>query len=112
MITINKPVYICEFCKKKYFRKHACERHEKYCLKNPVNDFICFKDCKHLELIEMSTQIGWTGEDELMRDLNCYQCNAKDIYLYSSKAEFCNHSTIEFSEKMPLTCDKYKSKKY
>lgn len=43
--------YKCDFCGKKYEVRHACERHENACKKNPENDRACFK-CKLLDKID------------------------------------------------------------
>jgi len=44
----NITIYKCDFCKKKYEKQQACEKHEKYCTKNPENHSIC-SGCIYLE---------------------------------------------------------------
>ena len=35
MKTIVKPVYYCDYCKKRYLHKGFAEKHEKHCTANP-----------------------------------------------------------------------------
>lgn len=62
----NVTIYKCDFCKKELKRKHAMEKHEIRCNKNPVNDRPCLNGCKHLEQKEVSWESGtqnyMTGE--------------------------------------------------
>lgn len=48
IVTNNITVYQCEHCKKKLFRKHAMELHEKFCSKNPENYRVCLS-CPFME---------------------------------------------------------------
>jgi hypothetical protein len=43
-----KPVYYCDFCKKKGLSKHAMVKHEKFCSGNPENNVAC-QGCVNLE---------------------------------------------------------------
>jgi hypothetical protein len=49
MKTKIMEIHTCEFCGKYYKMKHHAKRHEKFCRNNPINDHVCFRDCKNLE---------------------------------------------------------------
>lgn len=36
MLTVTRPVYYCEFCKRHRLTKHAIEKHEPRCIYNPI----------------------------------------------------------------------------
>lgn len=110
--------WTCEHCKKKYYVKHAAEKHEKFCLKNPANDHKCFQHCTHL--IKGSEQyttvdIGHYGAyGEVNRAT--FQCALTGKFMYSAIAERKNIVPIyndydavgRTYERMPLECDLYK----
>ena len=93
-ITLNHTLYHCDFCKKKLFRKHAMEKHEKACGANPENKHPCH------------TCSFFAGKPT-------YKCTALDIYLYSKSAKEKGllqkyPEMFEEKEMMPFECDKYK----
>lgn len=60
MITRKiKEIYICEHCDRRYFRKHACLKHEPVCKKNPENIPACF-GCDHLTKAEEGSEDKFT----------------------------------------------------
>lgn len=71
-----RKVYTCDHCKKKYFVKSACEKHEEWCYQNPKNFLPCFQGCKYL--------------DEVVVEINIDCENPYSPYNRSSKTLYCN----------------------
>lgn len=115
MITITKPTYKCEHCRKMYQVKGACEKHEKACSKNPINDRPCF-DCDHCEKVTVS-HIFDTFQGEGKEFVSVLKCKEKNIFLVPPKAEHRgNYYEGESlgdgelpNESMPKQCDKRKN---
>ena len=114
MKTQIKEIYKCDFCNKLYQVKSACEKHEKVCTKNPINDRICHH-CWHLD--KKTTQIDnsqsdyQTGETVLV-DRDFFYCNYKHIFLYTPQNEMKQNFKHTDSEggylenfPMPISCD-------
>lgn len=108
METETREIYKCEFCGKRYLRKHLAEYHEKVCWKNPDNNRPCF-DCHN---ISKETAIRyfdeWDGEQGTEK-LKLLYCKAKDIYLYPPKVEikgnaFLSDDLDKINQPMPKTC--------
>lgn len=80
-ITDNITVYQCEFCKKKLFRKHAMEHHEKYCRLNPEMERVCY-DCifKKETVVKVHKQ-GEHGEP-YTEDYKAYSCEKLNTLIY------------------------------
>lgn len=100
MTQHEATVYKCGHCRKHYLVKHACERHEKYCAKNPNNQHACFS-CDHLvkdkeDVEQHNGNIAWTQVT--------FHCSKLDKYLHSFKAEQRGHSCLGDTERMPLEC--------
>jgi hypothetical protein len=93
-------VYKCGFCRKKYLVKHACEKHEKYCPKNPNNWHVCW-DCPHLETGRVETEGGYMEPGPTFKTFRCTKLE-KDLHSYV--AERIGHSCIGDTERMPLFC--------
>ena len=83
--TENVTVYGCDFCKKKLFRKHAMERHEKYCLGKPENQPAC-SGCVFLKetTVDISTGSDYHGE-EGYRAVKAFECTKLEKLLYPIK---------------------------
>jgi hypothetical protein len=96
----ERKVYKCGFCRKYYLMKHACERHEKYCAKNPVNRHKCYS-CKFLEVDRSPNDEGLS--------VKTFYCIKLEKELHTVKAEKLNHSCLGHTERMPLICCHFKS---
>lgn len=94
MIQIEATVYKCEFCRKHYLVRHACEKHEKYCPKNPNNWHQCFT-CPHLDHKKKQS-----GEDVWYTE---FYCKPMDKQLHSYIAERRGHMCLGDTERMPLS---------
>ena len=114
MITITKPTYKCEHCRKLYQMKSACVAHEPRCVKNPVNKRPCF-DCEISKMLEVDHRFdAYDGEHtETIKVLGCI---LKKQYLVPPKAEhkgnYYEGESLGDGEQenvpMPRTCDSYK----
>lgn len=106
MITINKPCYRCEYCRKLYELKHYAEAHETKCKKNPANNRPCFY-CEHSEMkdVEYWCDTGWS-EDSIM--VKALYCMAKKIHIYPPTVTLKGSYGYEFGDienhPMPVTC--------
>ena len=80
MKTITKPVYYCDYCKKKGLSKFAMELHEKWCNANPDNYMKCI-GCIHLDAVA----VEFTNEHGTMKS-NSFKCEVKGIQMYPLKA--------------------------
>jgi len=94
MITKTIPIHFCDYCRKYYIRKHACEKHEKYCRLNPTNNHKCFTGCYYLERYKKEGHI------------TVFNCKKKNQLMYSYIAERINHQHLYDDEfiRMPLKC--------
>lgn len=75
--------YTCDFCKKIYFRKGACEKHEKFCYKNPTNEIACFQGCLHLQETTIEVDTDYQGT----RTAKVFYCNKFEKVMYTLGAE-------------------------
>ena len=116
----NINLYVCEHCKKRYLKKHACEIHEILCYSNPENFRAC-SHCIHLEetTIDYEKDIIRCGEnlgvifDTETRKAKTFHCKKLDKLMYPFKAEKKGliemyPETFENQEQMPKTCDQFK----
>lgn len=76
MVIQTRKVYICEHCKKKYFVKGVCAKHELKCNQRPGKDNICW-ECEylHTDVIEYEKDSGIVVENKV------YLCLAKEVVL-------------------------------
>lgn len=84
MKTDIKTVYSCDHCKKKYFKKHSCEHHEKFCASNPETFPKC-NGCIHFE--ERNKDVwydSYNGGYE--RRFKSFFCKKRDCGMYPLKA--------------------------
>lgn len=96
----TREIYKCDHCNKLYQRKHACEKHEIMCSKNPDNFRACF-GCKHLTKVEVPIQ-GYYWEYEA----NVLYCSKLEKYLHPPKVEHKGNA-LDFgrlNEPMPREC--------
>lgn len=104
----NVTVYQCEHCKKKMFRKHAMELHEKWCPKNPDNFKAC-NYCRHLEQTDVT--IYWDGYDGPHESIRKgFRCTKLDKLLFPLSVErrglnLKYDAHFEDQEPMPKTCE-------
>lgn len=79
----NITLYVCEFCNKKLERKHAMEKHEKWCSKNPANETACSM-CQFLK--EEPTTID-VGSEDYPIVIRCasFLCTKMNIGVYPHK---------------------------
>jgi len=101
------PVYTCEFCGKKQFRKSDMTKHEKWCKHNPNNQHACFKYCNHL--IREEEYYG-TGESDCPSGKKTiFTCALTNQTMYSFIAERRKLGVVTEGDtvRMPLECDKY-----
>ena len=113
MITITKPTYKCEHCKKLYQSAKWCEKHEIACNKNPANWRACggctHCDAKTATVMRMHSFLGHEVETEV----EAYFCNEYKHFLYPPKVEHLGkpYETIGFKNlPMPKDCDQGVSK--
>jgi hypothetical protein len=108
IIKENITVYICQHCKKRYFKKNACEKHETICYSNPENFRAC-SGCDHLE--ETTNKVffdAWDGESS--RTFKAFRCKKLDKMLYPFKVEAKGiigkyPESFEEQEPMPKKCE-------
>lgn len=79
MVIQTRKVYICEHCKKKYFVKGVCAKHELKCNQRPGKDNICWT-CQNLNTEVIEIKIG----DNTVLETNLYSCLAKSVALKPS----------------------------
>ena len=81
MITEIREIYKCEFCRKLYQIKSACQKHEPNCRKNPLNKQRCLEGCKHLIKKEITFMYDtYIGGMEDKREI--LFCNKKQEGVY------------------------------
>lgn len=103
----TKEIYKCDFCRKLYQVKTACENHEVSCSENPDNERACF-GCEFLtkkeNTIYEDSPMG--GEYKFTRQL--LYCNKKEIFVYPPKVEHKGNAIDlgdETNEPMPRQCE-------
>jgi len=107
----QKIVYYCDFCKKKGLVKHAMERHENRCFKNPDNLRPCF-ECNCLKKKKITYYVCYSdihGETECTAEI--FHCSKKEIYLKTPQNDF-DKKFYEFDDQkennyisMPRKCE-------
>jgi hypothetical protein len=102
-IIENRTIYKCDFCRKTYLTKGPCERHEKYCGKNPDNKHACFH-CIHLAVDRNQNDDGFSE-----KTFNCVKLEKE---LHTFKAEKIKHSCLGHTERMPLVCESLEVESY
>ena len=103
-------VYICDHCKKRYFKKSVCEKHEDVCYSNPKNFRAC-SGCDYLHQIEKTVYYD-TGYGEASRKFKAFECSKFNKVLYPYKVERMGLTdkypeSFEGQEPMPKHCDKH-----
>jgi len=110
LIKENVTVYQCEHCKKKLFRKHAMEKHEKNCGADPQNQRVCslcdFMVRKNIEYYYDC----WDGEHT--GTSNGFYCNRLGKFMYPNFIEnkpFFKENPEQFEEQIPFKkeCEYY-----
>lgn len=104
----NITLYSCDFCGKKYRRKHDCLRHETKCSKNPKNKHKCFY-CVSLEKRECSEPCY--DYSKYYFNYHSFFCTKKDVELYSYKLTDRLKPFIG-GELMPNECDLFEDKNF
>ena len=99
-------LYICDYCGKKYQRKHYAEIHEKRCNKNPDNYRPCF-DCENLKKRETEVSFcSYSGEVNAVYKL--FYCSKREVFIYPPSAGFKKNS-IDIGDldniAMPTKCE-------
>ena len=118
MITITKPTYKCEHCRKKiYQREGACKSHELACSKNPKNIRACHScaACLKIEVDLSFDGEGPYGYVEGTRKVGVLYCKAKDVFLIPPLAEHRGNAYEQAdlangdreNEYMPMECNKH-----
>lgn len=83
MITETKEIYKCEYCRKLYQIKKACEAHEPKCRKNPANKQRCYDGCKHLVKKEVIYyQDTYDGTHEFKKEILYCKAKKEGVYPY------------------------------
>jgi len=106
----TKTVYSCDYCKKKYFVKHACENHEKFCSANPLTFPAC-TNCIHFEERKKEVYYERYPEDYTKEFLSFY-CKKRQCGMYPLKALARNlpnrfPETFEGEILLPHECEFY-----
>jgi hypothetical protein len=107
----NVTIYECDFCKKNYRVKTACEKHENFCYKNPTNTPKC-SGCNHLEEYQKEIWYDTFGGERMMKR-KAFRCKAQGIGLYPLKVlrgDMLNRYPETFADEilMPNKCDFFK----
>lgn len=111
IVKENITVYICQHCKKRYFKKHAAELHEPMCYSNPENVRAC-SHCVNLE--ETTNTYYWdTWNGEASRTVKAFKCKILEKMMYPFKAEkkgLIDKYPESFEEQIPMpkTCEHFK----
>lgn len=110
IIKENITVYICQHCKKRYFKKYACEKHEVACYSNPENFRAC-TGCDHLDEIKNKVPFD-TFDGESFRTFKSFRCKVFDKILYPFKVEAKGlvekyPFSFEDQEPMPKKCSQH-----
>lgn len=112
-IKENVTLYKCGYCKKTMQRKHAMERHEKYCYARAENQSIC-NGCIHLEEIKVQYTHYMADEydNEIIKTTKGFHCKKLDKLMYHIGAERKGlvqkyPETFEGRERMPSFCESF-----
>jgi len=109
VITITKPTYKCEYCRKLYQRKRYCELHEPKCRKNPENYQACLDGCQFI--MKKNTTVyydTYIGQGEFKIDL--LFCEAKNEFVYPYWVNGIDEADIEDglpNNPMPKQCERW-----
>lgn len=108
IIKENITVYICQHCKKRYFKKHACEKHETLCYSNPENFRAC-TGCEHLQEIDAEYWMDTFDGGRAVKTKG-FRCTKLEKELYPFKVERKGlvekyPESFEGVEPMPKRCD-------
>lgn len=107
MKSYTKIVHECGYCKKKYFIKTPCIKHENICYKNPLNERDCF-------LCDSLTKKAWGGYNLLF-------CKQKNMFVYpplvEKKQNAINTEGDDYCDDMnnnpmPKKCSLFRVKEY
>lgn len=112
MKTEVKTIYTCDYCKKTYFRKHACEKHELWCNSNPKNKKAC-SGCVNLIKVEINVENNHPEYASTFLFFDAFKCTVFDKLLYPTIVQRKGlldryPETFEDQEPMPTECDKKK----
>lgn len=104
-------VYICDYCRKKYFRKAAALRHENFCYHNPENIRPCLS-CVHLKKKDAVVYTGYDdiGGEPVSFTASLFHCNALNKFLHPPQvAKKGNYFEIveALNNQMPTSCGSY-----
>lgn len=103
-------VYSCEHCNHKLFLKHAMEKHEKWCAKNPENIAAC-QGCVFIEKTTIEYEVYSSEWNAYMTTTSkAFRCKKLDKMLYPKRAEKKGliekyPETFEGQYPMPTTCE-------
>lgn len=95
-------VYECRYCKKLIRSKGWIKRHEKYCGRNPENDFACFL-CENLKYEREFYGFRENGRNKVRKHFYCEAQNSKEMHTHVAERrglELCKRT-----ERMPLKCN-------
>jgi hypothetical protein len=103
------PVFTCDFCGKKQFRKCDMTLHERWCKKNPNNLHKCFEFCIHLKKYEVEYEGTDRYGEEYLGKKTEFTCDVLKKQMFSFIAEKRRLPVINelHTSRMPLECDKY-----
>ena len=111
-IKTGVTVYHCDHCKKKMFRKHAMEKHEKWCASNPDNNKAC-SGCCFLQETTIEVDYGDNYFNEpVLKKVKAFRCTKLDKLLYPLKVEARGldkkfPETFDEQEPMPKECEHF-----
>ena len=100
MKTTTETIYTCDHCQRKMFRKGSMTTHEKRCKKNPQNQHMCLKWCKHLVKHQDCYNGDITFTCDVRRELGKMRTYKKDW----QPLGYGRYT------RMPLECDRYEDK--
>lgn len=105
VIKENQTLFFCEHCKKMYRRKYPCEKHEKWCSKNPRNKHKCFDFCKYLTRNRTDQGTDFYCE-KLKKNLHSFII---DKYIEKGN-EYAGllMDVKEDTERMPMECEEHR----
>ena len=114
-IIKNATIYKCDFCNRRYERKHFAIKHEIKCSSNPDNWRAC-QDYTFLEFESATIHTdNYYGEEKFIIDI--FKCTKKNVFIYPPKVEHkknyflqegINNSDIE-NIPMPKKCELYEN---
>ena len=96
--------YMCGYCRRIMKQKGSMTRHEKFCSKNPINQFKCF-DCRFLEY---KTQSTFDKDGDFVSNIKTFNCVKLKIKLHTHKAVQRNMANVlKTTELMKLKCSDF-----